>query len=108
LTWTNQAAAATVTRSAGLPITWAGGASGTFVFIGGNSSSSTASGSFTCIAPVAAGQFTVPAYVLAALPAGTGSVEVENETAPASFTATGLNYGTTLGAVGYEVNSTFN
>jgi uncharacterized protein (TIGR03437 family) len=110
LTWTNQAAAATVTRSAGLPVTWTGGASGTYVEIGGSSSSTSGSvfGSFTCIAPVSAGSFTVPSYVLAALPAGTGSVTVENETNFSSFTATGLNFGFAAGFVSVEVNSTYN
>jgi uncharacterized protein (TIGR03437 family) len=110
LTWTNQAAAATVMRSAGLPVTWTGGATGTYVEIGGNSSSSSGSafGSFTCIAPVSAGSFTVPSYVLAALPAGMGSVTVENETNFSSFTATGLNNGFAAGFVAVEVNSTYN
>ena len=38
LQWTNQAASATVTRSAGLPITWTGGSPGTYVSITGTSS----------------------------------------------------------------------
>jgi hypothetical protein len=110
LTWTNQSAAATVTRSAGLSVTWTGGASGTFVEIGGSSSATAGSayGYFTCIAPVSAGSFTVPSYVLAALPAGMGSVTVENETNFSSFTATGLNFGFAAGFVSFEVNSTFN
>jgi hypothetical protein len=110
LQWTNQTAAATVTRSAGLPITWTGGAAGTYVSMSGYSSSTTGSvsGSFLCIASVTAGSFTVPAYVLAAMPAGTGTVTVENETVPNSFTATNLNYGGAIGLVAYEVNSTFN
>lgn len=108
LQWTNQAAAATVTRSAGLPITWTGGAAGTFVVMSGSSSSTVASGTFTCIANVTAGSFTVPAYVLAALPAGTGTVSVDNETVPNSFTATNLNNGGAVGFVAYQVNSTYN
>jgi uncharacterized protein (TIGR03437 family) len=108
LTWTNQAAAATVTRSAGLPITWAGGASGTDVYMSGGSSSGSNYGYFYCIAPVAAGQFTVPNYVLNALPAGMGSVTVQNETNYTSFSATGLNIGFASGFVSYDVNSTFN
>ena len=108
LTWTNQSAASTVTRSASLPVTWGGGASGTDVFISGGSSSGSTYGYFYCIAPVAAGQFTVPSYVLSALPAGMGSVTVENSTNYTTFTATGLNYGVAEGFVSYAVNSTFN
>jgi len=110
LTWTNQGAAATVTRSSGLPVTWSAGASGTFVSISGSSSSAASStfGSFTCFAPVSAGQFTVPSYVLNALPAGTGSVTVSNETAYTPFSATGIDLGVGVGFVSYQVNSTYN
>jgi len=110
LNWTNQSAGANITRSSGLPITWSGGTSGTYVSIGGSSSSSstTATASFTCIAPVSAGQFTVPAYILSALPAGTGSVTVDNNTNYQTFNASGLNYGAAYGIVGVSVNSTFN
>lgn len=111
LAWTNQTAAATVMRASGLPITWTGGAAGTYVFISGSSSNGTATGSFTCLAPVAAQSFTVPSYVLLTLPAtganGAGSVGVGNETIPTSFTATGLNTGTAVGYVSYSVNSTY-
>jgi uncharacterized protein (TIGR03437 family) len=109
LTWTNQSAAATVTRSSGLPVMWTGGASGTYVGILGNSSSTAgAYASFTCIAPLSAGQFTVPAYILTALPAGTGSVTVENSTNYQTFTASGINNGIGVGYVATQVNSTFN
>jgi uncharacterized protein (TIGR03437 family) len=108
LQWTNQTAAATVTRSAGLPITWSGGSPGTYVIISGSSSSASASGFFTCLAPVAAEQFTVPSYVLATLPASTiGELSVANETVPTSFTATGLNYGEAIGYVSYDINAAF-
>jgi uncharacterized protein (TIGR03437 family) len=109
LQWTNQAAAATVTRSAGLLITWTGGSAGTYVIISGTSSSTSASGFFTCLAPVAAGQFTVPSYVLGTLPASTiGSLGVANETVPQSFTATGLDYGFAIGYVSYDISATYN
>lgn len=108
LGWTNQGAAATITRSSGLPVTWSGGASGTFVSISGTSSSSSTFGNFTCLAPVSAGQFTVPGYVLSALPAGNGSVTVGNETAYTPFSATGIDAGVGIGFVTYQVNSTFN
>jgi uncharacterized protein (TIGR03437 family) len=110
LNWTNQSAAATVTRSSGLTIAWTGGTSGTYVSIIGSSSSPSTSayGGFTCLAPVSAGQFTVPAYILSAMPAGSGSVTVDNNTNYQTFTASGLNYGAAYGIVSVQVNSTFN
>jgi uncharacterized protein (TIGR03437 family) len=109
LQWTNQAAAATVTRSAGLPITWTGGSAGTYVIISGTSSNSSVTGFFTCLAPVAAGQFTVPSYVLGTLPASTtGNLSVSNETVPQSFTATGLDYGFAIGYESTSINATYN
>jgi hypothetical protein len=52
------------------------------VFMSGSSSGTvngqTASGSFTCIAPVEALQFKVPNYVTGAMPAGTGTVGLSN------------------------------
>jgi uncharacterized protein (TIGR03437 family) len=113
LTWTNQSAAATVTRSSGLQVTWTGGASGgtlgSIVVIDGSSSSATSGvfGSYTCIAPVSAGQFTVPAYILLGLPAGTGTTLVENSTNYTSFTASGLDRGAALGAVAVSVKTTY-
>ena len=112
LTWTNQSAAATVTRSSGLPVTWSGGSTAStgqsYVTITGISISGSASGAFTCIAPVSAQQFTVPPYVLAALPAGTGNVVVGNETGYGTFSASGIDLGLAVGLVEYSVNSTFN
>ncbi len=109
LQWTNQAAAATVTRSAGQLITWSGGAPGTYVSMSGSASSGSIFGYFTCYAPVAALQFTIPSYVLAALPASnSGSLSVGNSTAQQSFSATGLTYGSAVGYVSYLINSTYN
>lgn len=109
LNWTNQSASATVTRTAGQSYTWTGGAAGTYVIMNGTSVSASLgiSGSYTCIAPVSAGQFTVPAYILLALPAGTGTSDIENTTALTSFTASGLNYGYAEGYVSYSANTTY-
>ena len=74
LTWTNQGTAATVVRSQGLLVTWDGGAPGSYVIILGSAIDTNAgvSGSYYCLAPAEAKQFTVPSYVLLSLPAGTG------------------------------------
>lgn len=108
LVWTNQSAAATVARNQGLPVTWSGGAPGSYVIIFGSSASGTVSGSFTCFAPQSAGQFTVPSYILLGLPSGSGATSVQNSTNLGSFSASGLDFGGTLGAVSISVNSNYN
>jgi uncharacterized protein (TIGR03437 family) len=109
LTWTNQAAAATVTRSQGMLATWSGGQPGSVVVIMGSSSGPNGTnGSYTCYAPQSALQFMVPAYVTGTLPAGTGTTTVENVTDYSMFSATGLDFGIGFGFTSLLVNSTFN
>lgn len=109
LTWTNQAASATVTRGNGQTYTWSGGDPSSFVIMNGDSTSSASglSASYTCIAPASALSFTVPSYITNTLPAGNGSSSIENSTAFKTFTATGLDFGIAFGAVSYQVNSIF-
>ncbi|HML17146.1 MAG TPA: hypothetical protein VK419_08975 [Bryobacteraceae bacterium] len=109
LNWTNQSAAANITRSNGLLVEWTGGTPGSWVFISGSSSSATAgtSGSYVCYALQNALQFTVPSYVLDTLPAGPGTTLVENGTNFTSFTATGLDFATGFGLSGIGVNSVY-
>ena len=102
LTWTNAAQVASVTRSQGVSVTWTGGASGSYVSIGG-SSTATINGklvtvTFACQAPVAAGQFSVPVPVLLAMPPGNGSLIVGDYTNFQLFTASGLDFGILVGA----------
>ena len=101
LEWTNQPTpTSTIVRANGTTVTWSGGAPGTYVAIGGQSevaaspqSTTIVSASFICYAPVAAGQFTVPSWVLLALPPSIqGSLYVENQTTPQTFTAPNLDY----------------
>jgi hypothetical protein len=80
LTWTNQSIADTVIdRSKPLTLTWAGGDPGASVQISISTASvnlaaATATGaSVSCAAPVSAGQFTVPPYVLLSLIPGASS-----------------------------------
>jgi len=110
LTWTNESSISAVTESQGQLITWTGGASGTYVYISGNSSLSTdlaVSGSFICLAPVSAQQFTIPSYVLLALPTGTGSLGVANYANLSRFTATGLDFGYVFAGVSSSENVTY-
>ena len=109
-TWTNETAAASVTRSAGQQITWTGGSPGTYVYMNGSSSNGSISGSFSCYSPVEAQSFTIPSFVLETMPASTtvnGNLAVGNSTVPVSFTATGINYGTALGGLSYSINATY-
>jgi uncharacterized protein (TIGR03437 family) len=110
LNWTNRDAIANVTRSAGQVITWSGGDANTTVLIGGTSTTGNASdsvgGAFQCTARATDGTFTVPAQVLLALPASAQVAGVEvsalyvaANTAPVTFTASGLDYGVAVGVV---------
>jgi uncharacterized protein (TIGR03437 family) len=107
LNWTNQSAAATITRTQGLPVTWSGGAPGSYVHINGSSSNGSAVGSFDCYAPQSALQFTVPPFVLSALPVGKGSAvaAVQNLAPYAPFSAQGLDTGDGLGFTTISITS---
>jgi hypothetical protein len=107
LTWTNTAADATITRSSGAPVSWTGGGSGTYVLISGSSTAGNLTASFNCYTTQSALQFTVPAAILLSLPAGTGTLMVENSTTFQPFTATGLDQGVALGAVAQQINATY-
>ena len=108
LSWTNQVAAATVNRSQGFSVTWSGGTAGSYVLISGSSTSGSAIGNYTCLAPQSAGQFTVPSWVLLGMPAGTGTTMVQNSTNFTAFSASGLDRGAALGSVSFSVNSSYN
>jgi len=109
LTWTNESSISAVTESQGQLITWTGGATGTYVEISGSSSSTnfSVSASFVCLAPVGDQKFTVPSYVLLALPAGTGSLGVSNFSNLAKFTATGIDYGYAIAGVESDESVTY-
>jgi uncharacterized protein (TIGR03437 family) len=112
LSWTNQAQAVTVNRAQGLGVTWSGGAQGSYVIISGTSGAlvdgQVVSGSYACYASASALSFTVPSYILSALPAGTGSTTVRNVTNLTPFTAAGLDFGVGIGSVSFQVNSAYN
>ena len=108
LSWTNQSTASTINRSQGLSVNWSGGSPGTYVTISGSSVNGSATGTFVCIAPQSAGTFTVPSYVLLGLPAGMGTMTVQNSTNFTPFAATGLDVGNAIGQVSITVNSSFN
>jgi uncharacterized protein (TIGR03437 family) len=110
LNWTNQSSLSSVTRTNGVTLNWTGGSSNSYVYIQGTSSSNSASASFLCYAPASAGQFTVPSYVLLALPPSTnGTLGIANGATPTSFTASGLtNPGIGIIAVSYGITASYN
>jgi hypothetical protein len=100
LVWTNPVTS--INRAQGQTVTWTGGALGTYVTVTGLSSTGTGltftNVSFFCLAPVSAGQFTVPSWVLLALPvSSTGSFGLYNYSNPQGFTASGLDFAAALG-----------
>ncbi len=102
-TWTNQASIAEVQRSQNLQITWTPGASNAVVGIVGSSvdTFTNAGMQFLCAARADVGTFTVPSWVLSAMPASgqSGVIPVGflqfvvAQPQPARFTATGLDVG---------------
>jgi hypothetical protein len=110
LKWTNPEVAASVDRSQDLTVKWTGGNPGTYVLISGASATrinnKNLTINFQCVAPVDDMQFTVPSYILSALPAGNGSVQVMNS----FFTplqVSGLDYASAGGSSSYTVSGPF-
>jgi hypothetical protein len=96
LLWTNKAAAAVVDRSVPLDVTWSGGAGSGYVMFGGAVASDLTGVSrlFACVEDIRKGRFTVPAYVLSALPgAGNGYLFLGSHPLQHQFSATGLDAG---------------
>ena len=108
LEWTNQSAGATINRGQGVQVSWTGGTPGSWVIIEGHSSNDEigANGNFTCIVDQSAKAFMVPGYVTSTLPAGSGTLAVENASF-APFSATGLDFGISFGISGASVNRTY-
>jgi len=112
LTWTNPGVAANVDRSQGFTVSWSGGNTGSYVVVGGTSTSAPTAGKpsvtsgFTCIGNVGDGQLTVPSYILSALPTGTGGVMMQNDVY-LSLSAGGIDIGLTGGVIGRSVSATF-
>ncbi len=110
--WTNRAAAASIDRTQGFTATWTGGNPNTWVlitgFIGTPASPTNTAGEvvFVCWAPVADGEFTVPPYILSALPSGNGSTQLQNDTY-LPLSASGIDIGLTLGEIGIASATTF-
>lgn len=72
--WTNKAAISTIDRSQPLTVTWTGGTSPGYVLIGGYVNGGQMG--FVCSEDVNKGSFTIPAFVLSSIPAGSGGMFV--------------------------------
>jgi uncharacterized protein (TIGR03437 family) len=114
LTWINQSNVTIVTRTAGITVSWSGANPNSYVIISGTSMSVAGSiAGFNCTANASAGQFTVPAGILLALPPSVilmedgqsqplGTLTVASVTPPVRFNATGLNLGLVTTSVSFS------
>jgi hypothetical protein len=117
LVWTNRPAAAGIDRAKGQLITWSGGMPGSYVYIVGSTplfiGGPTAGGTtinvqFVCSAPLAAGQFTVPAAALESLPpTANGNLYVASGSIQ-QFSAPGLDLGLLFFGAGSGISVPFN
>ena len=106
-TWTNRDQIQAITRSRGLSLIWTGGdaAASIFIVAGGTDMPTNSTAIALCIVPPGSTSFTVPADVLANLPAtrpqaiqSRGAVYIGqwNLAAPAAVSAAGLDFGAFL------------
>ena len=111
LDWTNENSITTVTESQGQAITWTGGEPGTYIFIGGSSSTAgppPVSITFFCYVPVEDQQFTIPSYVLLTLPKGKGTLGMSNSAKPVQFpSTTGLDSASAQATDTFDTNVTY-
>jgi uncharacterized protein (TIGR03437 family) len=113
LVWGNIDSITDVTESQGQLVTWTGGATGTYVIIGGTSSTNPplpelpVNMTFACWVPVSDLQFTIPSYVLLSMPTGKGTLGMTNSATPVAFTATGLDNGVAMAGDTIDINVTY-
>lgn len=81
-TVTNLAALETITRSQGATVTWRDGPPNGDVLVTGLSGSPAGTVAFYCYAPSSAGQLTIPASTLLALPPASDKLTIMSFTAP--------------------------
>lgn len=103
--WTNRDGLDTLTRSSGLTVTWTGGNPSTDVAVIGVEANNDAANSAAlalCLAPIAAGTFSLPQEILQSLPATPASAQripawvivgYESLLSPGTFSASGLKQG---------------
>lgn len=109
LQWTNPTAFSGPVQYTGQPITlqWSGGDPSGYASILVTSATSNAQTSIECYQPVAAQSFTVPAFLLSALPAGQGVISVGWRSAAASFSAMNLDSATVVTGGSTSISANF-
>jgi uncharacterized protein (TIGR03437 family) len=109
LTWTNPSVATTVEPGSGMKVTWTGGNPGSYVEVSGGSTarinSTTVVANYSCLEHVEAGQFTVPSYILQALPVGPASTDVSN-IIYFPLSASGVDFASGLTTIGHTMSTT--
>ena len=96
--WSNvDSTPSSIPRAQGYTVTWTGGDPNGTVDISGSSHNNDIYATFFCTEKASAGTFTIPSYVLLALPVSTGglipaTLTVGVQSVPARFNATGLDY----------------
>jgi hypothetical protein len=106
-TWNQSNLGSAISRNAELEIVWTGGDPNGFVMIQALSVTSPSSGQFLtavvdCVAPAAAGRFTIPAAVMQSLPPSAPGVMtwlVVGHASQTPFSAPGLDSGTASGGI---------
>jgi hypothetical protein len=78
------------------------------VQISGGSTTIGVSGTFVCFAPVSAGQFMIPSYVLSASPVGSGGISLINQSNNQPLTASGLDLSTAVAETESSISVVFN
>ncbi|MFN7926311.1 MAG: hypothetical protein U0Q16_39800 [Bryobacteraceae bacterium] len=110
--WANPEVASSIVKTQGVTVTWTGGSPGTYVNISGaavlqgRTAADTVTGGFSCLSAVEAKQFTVPAYILSALPDANGSLEVQNLFF-LPLSASGLDTGVATGTIARSANAVY-
>lgn len=112
MSWSNRSAAAMIDRSKDFTVTWTGGNPNSYVFITGTSTSAATATTasvivgFTCLANSGDGQFTVPSYILSAMPPGAGAAQLQNDIY-GKLSAGGLDIGTAQGTIAISAATTY-
>ena len=105
--WTNKSAAANVDESQDLVIQWTGGNTDSYVLVTGASIAPLAIEQHQCKAPASGLRYSVPSYLLKALPAGTTGSTIVQDDVSFALPASPLDISTSGLTASYEVTTTY-